>query len=66
MNKVRGYRVACNITQEEMAKALGISDRTYGKLEADPSNFTLEQMNKYMAKINEVNKNVVLTDIFLD
>ena len=49
-----------------MAKALGISDRTYGKLEANPSNFTLEQMNKYIAKINEVNKTVVLADIFLD
>ncbi len=66
LNKVKGFRVACNITQEEMAKALGISDRTYGKLEANPSNFTLEQMNKYIAKINEVNKTVVLADIFLD
>lgn len=66
MNKVKGFRVGCNITQVEMAKALGISDRTYGKLEANPSNFTLEQMNKFVGKLNEVNPNLKVEDIFLD
>ena len=32
----------------------------------DNEKYALEQMNKYIAKINEVNKTVVLADIFLD
>lgn len=66
MNKVKGYRVGCNLTQQEMADAIGISVRTYARLENKPSGFTLEQMTKFVNKINELNPDLKLEDIFLD
>lgn len=65
LNMVKGYRVACNITQEEMAKELGISDRTYGQMENNKT-FTLEQMKKFTQVINRVEPSVKLEDIFLN
>ena len=65
LNMVKGYRVACNITQEEMANELGVSTRTYGVMETEIK-FTLEQMKKFTQVINRVEKSVKLEDIFLN
>lgn len=65
INMVKGYRVAAGISQEEMAEALGMSDTTYRKLENNPNNFTLDQMNKFTEKIKQVHPEVKANDIFL-
>ena len=63
LNMVKGYRVAANITQEEMANELGVSDTTYRNMETEMK-FTLEQMNKFTQVINRVDPSVKTTDIF--
>ncbi len=65
INMIKGYRVACNITQEQMAIELGVSDRTYANMESNKS-FTLEQMRKFTSVINRVEPSVKLENIFLD
>ena len=62
---IKGYRVACNITQEEMACELGVSDTTYRAMEINKT-FTLEQMKKFTNVINKVDSSVKLEDIFLN
>ena len=65
INMIKGYRVACNITQEQMANELGVSDRTYGVMEAE-NKFTLDQMKIFTSVINRVEPSVKLEDIFLN
>lgn len=65
INMVKGYRVACNITQEEMANELGVSDTTYRAMEQNKT-FTLEQMKRFTGVINRVEPSVKLEDIFLN
>lgn len=64
MNKVKGYRVMCGISQIEMAEFLGISRRTYIEREAD-GKFTTKQANTFLKKIQEKNPNIRYEDIFL-
>lgn len=40
VNKVRNFRVAKNLTQEQMAKALGINRATYINIESGKENST--------------------------
>ena len=65
INMIKGYRLACNITQIEMANALGITDRTYQKLESNPLKFTLEQMKKFTDEIKKKQPDANISDIFL-
>ena len=62
---IKGYRVACNITQEQMAKELGVSDKTYANMEFNKS-FTLDQMKIFTKVINVVEPTVKLEDIFFN
>ena len=65
INMIKGYRTACNITQQEMASALGITDKTYQKLESNPLKFTLEQMQKFTDEIKKKQPTTSISDIFL-
>jgi len=65
INMIKGYRVACNITQEQMAKELSVSDKTYANMEANKS-FTLDQMKIFTKVINVVEPSVKLEDIFFN
>lgn len=65
INMIKGYRVACNITQEQMAKELGVSDTTYRNMELN-NTFTLDQMKVFTKVINVVEPSVKLEDIFLN
>lgn len=64
INLVKGYRVACNITQEEMAKELEMSEPTYRALENNIDRFTVEQINKFVQVINRIHPEVKAEDIF--
>ena len=48
--KLAGYRKAANLTQEDMAKKLGITTATYNKKENNPDLFTYAEQ----VKIEEV------------
>lgn len=64
VNKVKMHRTGCNITQEEMAKVLGVHVNTYRILEENPSKFNVEQVKKFMLEINKYDANVTASDIF--
>ena len=52
------------LTQEEMAKELGVSTPTYRTYEEDPTKMSIETANKFINIINRVDKNITLNDIF--
>jgi len=45
-NIIKGIRNLKGYTQEEVAKALGITIRTYWKKEGNPGNFTVAELTK--------------------
>lgn len=63
MNKVRGYRVMCNMTQDDMALVLGMSKRTYLDKESGKREFTLTEFKKIKEIINDKGINVTLDDL---
>ena len=56
-NIIKGLRVAKGYTQEEMAKALKINQRTYCIKENDPNKFLVSEIRE-LAKKLEVNEEV--------
>ena len=64
LNKVRGYRTMLGLTQEEMAKRLGVSTPTYRAYEEDPNKMSVETANKFLEVINEVDSHIKLDDVF--
>ena len=52
------------LTQEEMAKKLGVSTPTYRTYEDYPSKMSVETANKFLEVINEVDSTITLNDIF--
>ena len=51
MTNAKRYREAYGISADEMAKALGISRPTYMSRENGTSEFTREEMNKFVETI---------------
>ena len=51
MTNAKRYREAYGISADEMAKALGISRPTYMSRENGASEFTREEMNKFVETI---------------
>ena len=52
------------LTQVEMAKKLGLSINTYRDLEENPEKMKLEQANKFVEIVNQVDNSITLNDIF--
>lgn len=63
MNKLKGYRVMCNMTQDEMAKAIGISREGYNKKEKDDE-FSVTEKLAIIAVLNAKGLDVKIQDIF--
>lgn len=66
MNKVLMYRTGAGFTQLEMANMLGMALNTYRAKESDPSKFTLQESNKFVLTIKQINPDVKFEDIFLN
>ena len=62
--KLKGYRKMYDVSQEEMAKALNISRRTYVNREQD-GNLTIDQAKAFYLKLKEKNPNLTYEEIFL-
>jgi DNA-binding XRE family transcriptional regulator len=63
MNKIKGYRAMCHVTQREMAVQLGMSLRTYVTKEADSKEFTINQLNVIVNYLNAKGLNVTVNDL---
>ncbi len=64
MNKVKGYRVMVNMTQEEMAKVLKISVRAY--INKENGSFDVSELVKIRDTLNERNLTISGRKIMLD
>ena len=64
MNKVRGFRTMVGMTQEEMAKELGVSINTYRAYEDNPEKMSVEIANKFIGIINKTDSTITMNDIF--
>ena len=64
MNKVRGFRTMVGMTQEEMAKELGVSINTYRAYEDNPEKMSVEIANKFIGIINKTDNTITMNDIF--
>ena len=64
LNKVRGFRTMVGMTQEEMAKELGVSINTYRTYEDNPEKMSVEIANKFIGIINKTDNTVTMNDIF--
>ena len=64
MNKVRGFRTMVGMTQEEMAKELGVSLNTYRAYEDNPEKMSVEIANKFIGIINKTDNTITMNDIF--
>ena len=52
------------LTQEEMAKKIGVSINTYLAYEKNPERMSVETANKFLEVVNEVDSSITLNDIF--
>ena len=64
LNKVRGFRTMVGMTQEEMAKELGVSVNTYRAYEDNPEKMSVEIANKFIGIINKTDNTITMNDIF--
>ena len=64
LNKVRGFRTMVGMTQEEMAKELGVSINTYRTYEDNPEKMSVEIANKFIGIINKTDSTITMNDIF--
>lgn len=64
-NKVKSIRVGAGITQDQIAKILGISKTTYNAKENGTSDWKLTEMNAFTDAINNATgQNYSVKDIF--
>lgn len=64
-NKIKSLRVGAGITQDQMAKALGMSVPTYKLREDNRTDWKLSEMNAFADAINEATgQNYSVKDIF--
>ena len=62
---VRGYRVAYGITQEQMAKQLGVATRTYQRKENGEADFTIKEFRKIYKVFTKYNSKISAGTFFL-
>lgn len=65
MNKVKGYRNMCNMTQDELAAELGLTRETYNKKEVNDT-FTKVEKLALVTVFNSKGLNVTSADIFFN
>lgn len=67
-NKLVGYRKMANLTQDDLAKALGIDRITFHRKESGKNEFTTSEINKayncIYDKLNTILPELKITDIF--
>lgn len=63
LNKVKGYRVMANLTQEEMAQVVGLQRRAYIDKENGTRLFTVAELIAIRDTLNEKGINVSLDDL---
>ncbi len=63
LNKVKGYRVMTNLTQEEMARIIGIQRRAYIDKENGIRTFSVQELIIIRDTLNEKGINVSLDDL---
>lgn len=63
LNKVKGYRVMTNLTQEEMAQIIGIQRRAYIDKENGVRTFSVQELIIIRDTLNEKGINVSLDDL---
>lgn len=63
MNKVKGYRTMINMTQEEMAGAIGIATTTYRQKESGQTQFTLNEIKLVVNVFNDKGLNLTINDL---
>lgn len=64
-NKIKSIRTGANLTQDQMAKALGISRTTYINKENGLVDWKLSEMNKFADTVNEnTGTSLSVKDIF--
>lgn len=63
LNKVKGYRVMTNLTQEEMARIIGIKRRAYIDKENGIRTFSVQELIIIRDTLNEKGINVSLDDL---
>lgn len=66
MNKVKMYRTGVGLSQEQMAKALGISTNTYCKKETGKSEFTRSEMLAFVSAVKQKDASATLEKIFFE
>ena len=65
LKKVKGFRIMCGFTQEEMAKALNISTVSYRLKETGEREFTESEMKALVEKMKTINPSLTLDSIFM-
>jgi DNA-binding XRE family transcriptional regulator len=65
MNKIKGYRAMCGLTQEEMAETLNISVTSYRLKESGVRPFTQDEMIAFLNAVRKVDSTATLDIIFL-
>lgn len=66
MSLLIGYRRLTGLTQENMAKIIGISLSSYKMKEKGLSEFKHSEMIKFYKVVQSVNPNISFEDIFFD
>lgn len=64
LNKLKGFRTMAGLTQIEMAKKVGMSERTYVTKENDIKKFTVNELNLVVQILNEAKVNIKISDLF--
>jgi len=64
MNTVKYYRKICNLTQEDIAKKMGMSVNSYSNKELGKSQFTKEEMISFEKIVCQTVSNISILDIF--
>lgn len=63
INKVKGYRVMLGYNQEEMAKVLNVSLKTYQNKETGSSDFTIKELAVIKDLLNKNNIPVSIDEL---
>lgn len=63
LNKVKGYRVMANITQDEMASVIGLQRRSYIDKENGVREFTVKELTAIRDTLNNKGINITLDDL---
>ena len=63
LNKVKGYRVMANMTQDEMASVIGLQRRSYIDKENGVREFTVKELTAIRDTLNNKGIDITLDDL---